>query len=252
MDITHLPLASDSYEGLIKLVAIVGIMIVIGVIKAVTKAREAAEEIRRRERQRELEQQTGQRPSSQPPVPPVQRPMPTGGPPPNPNRNENIYYPPASQTPSPPLPSRPAPSSPRDFGGAVLTPSTTSRPMPVPVPKRPAPAPQRPGQQPPRQAQAGPATVSGEASQALQLLKQVDQQIGVVEGNLAKLQARRNQLSALAGVRTRSTATVAVGTTASPLHLNMRDRTNVRQGIIVSELLRPPVGLREEEGSWAK
>ena len=249
----YLPLAADSAEGLIKLVAIVGIMIVIGVIKSITKAREAAEENRRRERQRELERQMGQ-------PPPVQRPMPIGDPMPSQARSENVYYPPtAGQRPSQ-QPGQPVQSAPRDFGGAVLTSSTTSRPVPVPVPvpRRPTPASpiQRPGQQPPvRQTPAGPATAaaSTEASQALQLLKQVDQQIGAVEGNLAKLQARRKQLSALAGVRTRQpVATTAAGVTASSLHLNMRDRSNVRQGIIVSELLRPPIGLREEEGSWAK
>ena len=251
MDIATLPLA-DSDSGLIRLIVLVVVIGGIGILKWLGKTVEEARENARMEQlRRERERREAANP---PPVqpPPVQRPMQT--PTPTPGGERGAYYPPTPARPSqraaPPV--RPMPTgtgSQRDFGGAVLLPSPAGRPLPVPVPKRPTPAPPRPGQ-PVRQTPAPAA--SNEPPQAVLLLKQVEQQIGILEGNLAKLQARRNQLSALAGVRARPTATTTATAAATTLKLNLKKPSNLRQGIIVSEILRLPVGLREEEGSWAK
>ena len=224
---THLPLAAgDNWIGI---VAFIVIAVAAGVIKSAGKIRDAVNEAReqvRLEQQRELEREQERRTGR----PPVQRPMQAA-----------------------PLPSQTGGLPPvRDFGGEVLTPSTFGG-QSGPV-RRPAPAPQRPVQRPPVQRTpiAPTPAAANEPPQAVVMLKQVDQQIGVLEGNLAKLQARRAQLSALAGVRTRQPLATATTTAATPLNLNLRNKTNVRQGIVISELLRPPVGLREEESSWAK
>jgi len=229
MDITHLPLASNDDGGVIRLVVIIVVIAVISLLKWLGKTIEEAKENVRRQQQaeqrRELERKLGNRP-------PVQTPARTGAP---------------SQGSAPPP--RPVPT--RDFGGDVLLPSSTSRPapvpVPVPVPKRPAPAPPRPGQAPPARQAAVPP---GDSAQTVLLLKQVEQQIGILEGNLSNLQARRRQLCMVAGRP--ALFTPAAGTTVTTLNLNMQNPANVRQGIIVSEILRPPIGLREEDGAWAK
>ena len=244
MDIaTQFPLAAND-GGWIGLVVFALIWIVGGILKALATAREKEQRARDHDRlKQELEEDrkhSANRPS--------QSSTPTGGPTQAPRESNtgggSIYYPPAQR-------SAPAAPPPLPQGRPVQT-APARQPMPVPQ-QRPAPvAQQRPAQRTPAR-QAAPAPAANEPPQAVLLLRQVEQQIGILEGNLEKLQARRAQLSALTGVRVRRPVVITPAAMASTLNLDMQNPSNVRQGIIVSEILRPPVGLRDgEEGSWMR
>jgi len=245
----QLPLA-DGDTGLGKLVMFIVVAVIVIGLKIVGKIREVVDEAReqvKREQQREMERRLGNRPPM-PPRPTQQTgPSQTGGPARDP---VTVYYPPTpgsvspSASSSPPRP--PVQANSEGFGETVFSP-LEARPAPIPVPvppKRPVPAPQRP------QA-AAPAPAAKEPPKAVLLLRQVEQQIGTLESNLEKLQARRRQLAALTG-------TVVIGSTAryrqiaaasaiaSSLTMDMQDPDNLRQGIILSEVLRQPVSLRDD------